>query len=75
MTNHPNRSRDAAGRSPTPDEIKEAREAAQMTQTEAARKIYSSLRAWQNWEGGLRQMPAAAFELFLIKTGQIKAPK
>lgn len=69
MTNHPNRSRraDAPGRAPTPDEVKIAREAAGLTQVEAARLIYVTERAWQRYEAGERQMPAGYWELFLLK--------
>lgn len=75
MSNHPNRGR-AGGpcRNPTPDEIRAAREAAGLTQTEAARLICATLRAWQGWEAGVgtpghRRMPAGLWELFGIKTG------
>lgn len=54
--------------SPTPDAIRAAREAAGLTQTQAAALIYCTLRGWQNWEGGLRPMHPAFFELFLRKT-------
>lgn len=54
--------------SPTPAAIRAAREAAALTQTKAAALIYCTLRGWQNWEGGLRAMHPAFFELFLRKT-------
>lgn len=83
MTGHPNRSK--ANRSlkqnPTPAEIREAREKAEtvlgrkleapLTQTQAAELIFSTLRAWQDWEAEgatNRRMHPAAFELFLLKT-------
>lgn len=53
---------------PSPAEIRAAREAAGLTQTQAAALIYCTLRGWQNWEGGLRPMHPAFFELFLHKT-------
>jgi putative transcriptional regulator len=53
---------------PTPEAIIAARTAAKLTQTEAATLIHSKLRAWQRWEAGDRQMPAAVWELFKIKT-------
>ena len=56
--------------SPSTDEIKKARTDAGLTQTQAAAKIYKSLRAWQQWEAGLRAMDPALFELFRIKTKQ-----
>jgi DNA-binding transcriptional regulator YiaG len=58
---HPNRSRrkDAPGRNPTPDEIREARERANLSQTAAAALCYSTLRSWQNWEAGATRMHPA----------------
>lgn len=56
---------------PTPDEITDLRRSYGLTQTEAARLIYSSLRAWQQWEGAQRQMHPGLFELFRIKVRQI----
>lgn len=56
---------------PTPADIKHARETVGDTQAEAAARVHSpSYRAWQDWEAGRRAMPLAAWELFLIKTGQ-----
>ena len=72
MSNHPNRSRQnrSVWSNPTPAEVVRAREAAKLTQTEAAAVIRGSLRAWQNYEGGERSMHPGLWELFLIKTGQ-----
>ena len=67
MTNHPNRSRRSPARAPQPGEIRHAREAAGLTQTQAAHLIYSTLRTWQGWEGGSRQMHAGLWELFQQK--------
>lgn len=56
---------------PTPDEIKAARAAAELTQAEAGAIVHSpSHRAWQNWERGASKIPLAEWELFLLKTGQ-----
>lgn len=59
---------------PTPEQIRQARKAAGLTQSEAAAKVHATLRGWQNWEsarcGVFRPMPLAAWELFLIKTKQ-----
>ena len=69
MTNHPNRSRGKTTASnPTPNQVKAAREAAALTQTEAAKLVYSTCRAWQKWEGGDARMHPAIFELFRLKT-------
>lgn len=61
---------------PTPGEIKSARAAAGLTQTEAAHRVHARLKTWQNWEsetGESRKMPIATWELFLIKTDSIKS--
>ena len=75
VANHPNRSkRNRSGSAnPTPAKVRAAREAAGLTQTEAADKIGATLRAWQAYEdegGNGRRMHPGLFELFLIKTGQ-----
>ena len=57
-------------RSPTPAEVRKAREKAGLTQAEAGELIGASMRAWQNWEYGKRNMPAAKWELWLIKINQ-----
>jgi len=56
--------------SPTVTAIRDARIAADLTQTEAAQTVRVSLRAWQRWEAGDRTMPPGLFELFMLKTGQ-----
>lgn len=72
MTNHPNRSKKNPGpRSPKPNEIVAARERVGLTQSEAAKVIHSTLRAWQRWEGAERDMHPAFFELFQIKTAHL----
>jgi DNA (cytosine-5)-methyltransferase 1 len=58
---------------PTAAAVRAARSAAGLTQSEAARLIYSTLRTFQCWEGGERVMHPALFELFLLKTGQLHA--
>jgi DNA-binding transcriptional regulator YiaG len=55
---------------PTPEQIKQARIAADLTQTQAAAMIYTALNTWAQWEHGKRKMHPAFFELFLRKTGQ-----
>jgi putative transcriptional regulator len=69
MSNHPNRGKTAA-RNPKPDEIRKAREAAGLTQTEAGALIYVSLTGWQKWEQGERAMHPAFWELFRTKVAQ-----
>lgn len=60
---------------PTPDMIRSARLAAGHSQTGAGEAVGVSLRTWQNWEslpagGNARAMPVAAWELYLLRTGQ-----
>ena len=61
---HPNRSRrkDAPGKNPRPREVAQLREEMGLTQTEAGKLLYATLRTWQDWEGGRRTMPALAWE-------------
>jgi putative transcriptional regulator len=66
MANHPNRSKSPHA-SPKPEQIRAAREAAGLTQTEAAELIHGSLRAWQQYEAGDRIMHAGLWELFRLK--------
>ena len=51
--------RSPLGTKPAPDEIRTAREAAQLSQTEAAALCFSELRTWQNWEAGATRMHPA----------------
>lgn len=69
MANHPNRGPKGPSSNPQPEEIKAARSAAGLTQTEAAALVHSTLSAWQRWEQGERRMPPGLWELFGIKTG------
>ena len=64
---HPNRSKHRPRRNPTPEEVRAARNAAGLTQTEAAAVVYCTLSAWQRWEQGERSMHPATFELFSLK--------
>lgn len=74
MANHPNRSKQpGAQRDPRAADVVAAREAARITQSEAAAKVRGTLRAWQAYEDAGengRRMHPELFELFLIKTGQ-----
>ena len=61
---------------PTPAQIRAARELVGLTQTEAATLIYSKLRTWQDWESGKAAMHAGLWELFCIKTeGEVTNPR
>jgi hypothetical protein len=45
--------------SPKPEELINLRECHRLTQRRAARLVFSSLRAWQYWEGGKHLMHPA----------------
>lgn len=73
MTNHPNRNRvSTPAANPLPGAIRAARAAAGLTQTAAGALVYSSLGAWQQWKAGLRRMHPALWELFNIKTAEMR---
>lgn len=56
---------------PTTDQIKAARHAAQLSQSEAAALVHlGSSQRWAEYEQGKRNIDTARFELFLIKTDQ-----
>lgn len=57
---------------PTPEEIKESRKIAKLSQTHAAQLIHSTLRTWQDWEAGKAKMHAGLWELFLLKVEEKK---
>ena len=66
--------------SPNPEQIKLARENAGLTQAEAAALIYKDKSAWRRWEtektlSSARDMDPALYELFMLKTGQLKIDK
>lgn len=59
---------------PSSEEIRSAREAVGLTQTEASRLVRGTLRTWQGWETAsgpsARKMHPGLFELFLMKVGR-----
>ena len=55
---------------PTPEQIRAARLAAGLSQTEAGELILASKRSWENWEQGRVNMHPGLFDYFLIKTKQ-----
>lgn len=59
---------------PTPADVRAARDATGMTQTSAAKVIYSTLRTWQDWESGARRCHPGMLRLFRLLTGQEKLP-
>lgn len=76
MTSHPNRSKKnpKPGRNPSPEEVKEARKNAGLTQPAAAELVYVKTITWKTWESGLYRMPPAAWELFQIKVKDLSTP-
>lgn len=55
---------------PGPDDIRLARQCANMTQEQAAAVIYATRRAWQEWEGGRRAMHPAMWEYWQHKVAE-----
>ena len=51
---------------PTPDQIKQARHSAGLTQAQAAEFCCVTLGAFQHWEYGVRKMPESTWKLFKI---------
>lgn len=49
--------------------IRALRERLGLTQREAADLVYVQVQAWSQWERGVAQMPVAAWELLLLKSG------
>ena len=56
--------------SPSPNEVREARQTAGLSQTAAASLIHCSRSSWAEWEGGISKMHPAFWELFQIKINQ-----
>lgn len=58
---------------PSPQQVRQAREAAGLTQDQAAALVYSTGRNWRMWEAegvaSARKMHPAIFELFRLKAG------
>lgn len=73
MSNYPNRGQKGPSSTPTAGEVRSAREAAGLTQTQAAALVHGTLRAWQGWEApegepAARRMHPGLWELFQLKT-------
>jgi len=56
---------------PTPEQVKEARLRAGLSQAQAAEMVHSLTRSWQRWESGARGMHPAFWELFQIKAREL----
>jgi len=61
---------------PEPAEIRKLRESFGLSQTQAAELVYSTLRSWQNWEGGQVGMHPAIWAWFRhrVEIGDTPAP-
>jgi hypothetical protein len=69
MTNHPHRSdrhSDNPGRSPAPEAIKAAREAAGLDPRQAATLVHRAAHWWHALEKGERRMDEAVWDLFRL---------
>ena len=55
---------------PSKDDVKHARLIVKLTQTEAAKIIGKTLRAWQYYESGERGMNRSLFQFFIWKTNR-----
>jgi hypothetical protein len=53
-------------------DIRTARKSSGLSQTAAAELIYSTLRTWQDWEGGKANMHPGLWELFLHKSSTVQ---
>lgn len=62
--NHPRRAKAAPAGTPTPDEMKQLREAAGLTQEQAAALIWYGADQWAAWESGEKRMHPCAWWAF-----------
>ena len=53
---------------PTPTQIRAARQASGLTQTAAAKLVHCSRSSWAEWEGCVSRMHPAFWELFQLKS-------
>lgn len=51
---------------PKPAQIRKVREAAGLSQSQAAEVVYVSLRTWQNWEAGKHAMNPVLWDCFKV---------
>jgi DNA (cytosine-5)-methyltransferase 1 len=58
--------------SPTPADIRTARESADLTQAQAAAMVLVDLRTWQRWEYGERRMLPGNWKLFRLEADRQK---
>ena len=57
---------------PTPQQLKQTRKEAGLTQTQAADVLNKTLRTWQYWESGTVPMDPNLYELFIMKLENMK---
>ena len=57
---------------PSPTLILTTRLALGMTQQQAGELVGASARTWRAWEAGFRVMPGSKWELFNLKTKELK---
>ena len=57
---------------PNYEQIRSARLSLGLTQAQAGELVGASARAWRAWEAGFRVMPGSKWELFTIKTKEMK---
>lgn len=54
-------------KSPTPKQVRKAREKAGLSRADAAALVYRSVRVWEKYETGERNMDPAVWELWQMK--------
>lgn len=54
-------------KSPTPQQVRRAREKAGLSRADAAALVYRSVRVWEKYETGERNMDPAVWELWQMK--------
>ena len=57
---------------PSPSEIRQSRLSLGLTQAQAGALVGVTDRAWRYWERGERVMPSSAWELFNLKTKELR---
>ena len=57
---------------PSPADIRQSRRALGLTQAQAGALVGVTDRAWRYWERGERVMPKGMWELFNLKTKELK---
>lgn len=57
---------------PTPSEVREARKRIRLTQAAAGEIVHSSAQTWKQWEMGVRKMHPGLWELFRLKTAEMR---